>query len=131
MACDANGVHEGASMRLFQYWVRDPVKAALTARTTTKLGKKKEGKVRTYCQYFNWFLATNAPDDVIAEKEQEMVRFSQPNNMGEIQYDQELLLRALKCGSVYREDRIVEFFIYGLHYYIYVNVRNQSANNPE
>lgn len=46
--CYANGVHEGASMWLFQYWVSDPIEAALTARKTTKLVTRKDRNFRTY-----------------------------------------------------------------------------------
>lgn len=35
-ACDANGIHEGAAMWLYQKFLRRTIKAALSARVTTK-----------------------------------------------------------------------------------------------
>lgn len=61
-------------MWLLQYFIRDPIKAALTARTTEV--KRKDEKFRKCCQIVNRFLGSYDLENFISEKEKEMIRFS-------------------------------------------------------
>lgn len=51
--------------------------------------------------------------------------------MGEIVFEQELRLRALKYVSVYGEDRIANLLIEVIHDHIGVNVLNRRSNDTE
>lgn len=81
--CDANEVNEEADMWLFQYWIHDTVKAVIRG-LKYQAGYQKNRKLRKNFQVANWFLGKKVLDDVISEKEQEMVRFYEPEIRGEI-----------------------------------------------
>lgn len=131
-SCDSIGVHEGAALWLFQYFLRDPAKASLTAR----LGRphergSKAGKLTSYCQVVNHLLRTFATDDIIAEAEADLTRCVQTDKMTEAQFEALLWKKALRCGSVFPETRLRSLFIEGLNATIRQIVRGEWARHPD
>lgn len=130
-ACDANGVHEGAAMWLFHYIDKKTTKAALSARTTTKVDKRKYkgGQLAPYPKVVNYLLKTYATDEVIAETDTGINQFRQGDLISPPEYAQEWWTKALKCGTVYTEPKLTGLFIEGLHGSITQSVRNYWGNN--
>lgn len=52
-------------MRVFQYFLRDPVRSSLVAGTASNECLKKDGKLLTYPQVFNYHLKKYSRDDII------------------------------------------------------------------
>jgi len=133
-ACDSNGIHEGAAMWLFQFFVKKTAKAALSARTTTVSasgGKTKASQLTSYPAVVQFLLRTYATDEVIAEADAEISRYRQPDRMSPQDYAHNLWTKALKCGTVHDEDRLKGIFIEGLHESIRQSVRNYWSKNGD
>jgi len=133
-ACDSNGIHEGAAMWLFQYFVKKTTKAAIVARTTagsTGDGKTPGSHLTNYPAVVQFLLKTYATDEVIAEADAEINRYRQPDRMSPPDYAHNLWTKALRCGTVYDEDRLKGIFIEGLHESICQSVRNYWSKNGD
>lgn len=118
LACDTNGVHEGAAMWLLHFFMKKPAAAALNSRISlpSKSHRRhKEGTLTTYCEVVNYLLETYATDDVIAETDAEILRFTQPPTKSPTEYAEALWNKALRCDRVYDEYVLKGIFIEGLH----------------
>lgn len=99
-------------MWLFQYFMKDPAKAAVAHRLCAKedQNSQKEGKLTIYCQVVNYLLATYAIEDMIAEAEAEIMSFKQPEYVSVVRYLEVLWEKALRCDLVYGEEFLKGFF---------------------
>lgn len=63
-ACDANGVHERSEICLFQYFVHNNTKAALSDMKTTRVDrlKPKDFQLISYPEVDNYLLKTYETD---------------------------------------------------------------------
>lgn len=69
--------------------------------------------VASYCEGVNYLLDTYAPDDIIAEAETDMTRFTQPSNKLLTEYAKALWNKELRCDTVYDEYVLNRIFIEG------------------
>lgn len=78
-ACNTNGLHEGAATCMFQFYLKEPVRALLSARirTTSRDKSSRQGKLSTYFQLVPYLFKAYATDDVIAEAEAELRKIVQ------------------------------------------------------
>lgn len=136
-ACDTNGIHEGAAIWIFHFSLRDPARVAPTARTvnksswTSNKSSRDTSKLTTYCEVVQYLLRTYSTDDIIAEVEASLMRFTQGDRMNETDYAQALWTKALRCGTVYSEEHLKGLFIEGLHEPVRKNVQSYWAELPE
>lgn len=132
MACDSNGIHEGAAMWLFQYFIKEPAKAPLMHRVClTDKDSQQKGKLTTYCQVVNYLLVTYATDDEIAKAEAGIMQFKKPERMSATLFSELLWEKALRCGRVYNDARLKALFIEGLHTSIRLSMRLYWAANKD
>lgn len=86
--------------------MKKPARAVLNTYTRLKPKKNRrqaDGTLTTHCEVVIYLLSTYAKDDVIAELDVEKTTSKQPPNMNHMDYSQSLWLKALKCGSVYKD----------------------------
>lgn len=79
------------------------------------------GKTTTltrYSQLDTYLLQTYATRENIADSENETKVFSQPPNKTPLQYDAELVTKAIRCGDLYKEHDMNEIFTKGLEKFI-------------
>lgn len=89
MACDSNGVHEGGARWLLHLFIKHCAAASLNVPITLRselCRSQKDGTVRTYCEADNYHLETHDADDVIAETDADMMRFTPPSNKSLMEY---------------------------------------------
>lgn len=122
LACDTNGVHEGATMWLFHFCMN---KTALTVRNPRLRDDNKNTK---YCQsanckrrylttsprVFNFLLKKYATDEVVAETESEILLFARPTNIMPFYHAEELVTKTLCCGVVKEDTALKKILIEGL-----------------
>lgn len=86
--------------------MKRPDKASSRVRIALKSElhkRQKEGTVTLYCEAVNYFLETYATDDVIAEADDDMMRFTQPSNKSPTEYTEALWNKGFKRDRVYDE----------------------------
>lgn len=66
--CDADIIHEGAAMWLFQHFVNKTTEATISAKTTSidKKLRGKDGQVTSYEMVVNNLLRTYATDEIVS-----------------------------------------------------------------
>lgn len=68
-ACDTNGVHGGAALRLLHFFMKRPAAGALNAHIpacSKSHRRQQEGTVTPYCEAVKYILKTNGTDDAFA-----------------------------------------------------------------
>lgn len=71
MACESSGIRQSYKMSLLTYFTSEPGKAVLSRPLYFKSKKDHQyvGKLKVYCQVFNYSLSRYASNDVIAKPE--------------------------------------------------------------
>ena len=104
LACDHNGVSEGAAVWCFQFYLTGQAHALLQSRlhvnTMAADGEQRE-LLDTYTEVVNFLLSTYATDEVISEAVGDVTSFLQSSNMTEEVYSNQLWDKALRCGTVF------------------------------
>lgn len=87
LACDTNGIHEGAAVWLFNFFIKKSVSTVLNTRLASKHTAhtrmpftEKTTSIMTYPQVVNYLLRTYGKDENIAETEDGIIMLSQPPN---------------------------------------------------
>lgn len=86
--------------------MKRPAEAALNAHIALRPKShksQKEGIVTSYCKVVNYLVETYETDDVIAEADADMMRFTLPSNKSPAEYAEGLCNKALRCDRVYDE----------------------------
>lgn len=107
-ACNSNGIHEEAAIKLFQHFMKDPAKSALVHSVcdTKEDDPQQDGKLTTHCQVVHYLLTTYATDDLIAEAEADINNFKEPKGISAVRYSKGLWEVALRCGRVTSKRRV-------------------------
>lgn len=93
LACDTNGVNEGAAIWLLHFFMKRLAAAALDVCITlcSKWHRlQMEGTVKTYCEAVNILLETYETEDVIAETNADMMHFTPLSNKFPTEYAEAL-----------------------------------------
>ena len=133
MACDHNGITEGAAVWCFQFYLTGQAHALLQSRlngNTMAVDVEQRELLETYPEVVNFLLRTYATDEVIAEAVGDVTSFRQSSNMTEEVYSNHLWDKALRCGTVFSDRRLKSLFTEGLLPATCAQVRNYLASHP-
>ena len=134
-ACNTNGVHEGAAMWIFQFFLKDAAKALVKSRTTATKKKRRKSssadRLTSYSEVVHFLLKTYATDEVLAEAYADVQNYAQPSGMSEIDYSRRLYDKALRCGNVFSDQVLKGIFVEGIGESIRAHVRNYLAEHPD
>ena len=117
MACDHNGVSEGAAIWCFQFYLTGQAHALLQSRlhgNTMAVDAEQRELLETYAEVVNFLLRTYATDEVISEAVGDVTSSRQSSNMTEEVYSNQLRDKALRCGTVFSARRLKSLFVEGL-----------------
>lgn len=100
MACVSNAIYEGAAMLLFQYFIKDPAKAAIGDHVSTTVieDPQKEREPFTHCQVVSCLLSKYGTDNVVAEAEAEIMNMKNSEHISPVWYSKCLWGRTVRCG---------------------------------
>ena len=132
MACDRNGVSEGAAVWCFQFYLTGQAHALLQSRlhgNTMAVDAEQRELLETYAEVVNFLLRTYATDEVISEAVGDVTSFRQSSNMTEEAYSNQLWDKALRCGTVFSDRRLKSLFVEGLLPATCAQVRNYLATH--
>lgn len=110
LACDTDGIHEGAAIKLFHFFMKKSASSALHTKLTSKNSRNDKThalsggnatQLTTYQQVVNHLLQKYATDEVVANTEEEITSFTQPANKTANQYAEDLDAETLRCGNIY------------------------------
>jgi len=145
-ACDTNGIHEGAAMWLFQFFLKNPAQATVKARLAADSPRKKKHRIGSssrrhlsneteklcsYVEVVQFLLLTYATDEVIAEAMNDLQAFQQSPSTGAVDFSRKLYQKALRMGNVLPDRVIRSRFIEGLHPGIRDHMRHYYAEHPK
>ncbi|CAN8075864.1 unnamed protein product [Agarophyton chilense] len=133
-ACDQNGVHEGASLYLFQFFLTGQARDRVVSRisgTTDLVDAQDRELLRSYPQVVHYLLETYATDDVIMDAHQEGIFFRQSSKMTESAFADDLWKKGCRCGNVFTEGRLKNHFITKFLPAIRTHVCNYHTENPQ
>ena len=133
MACDHNGISEGAAVWCFQFYLTGQAHALLQSRlhgNTMAVDAEQRELLETYPEVVNYLLRTYATDEVISEAVGDVTSFRQSSNMTEEVYSNHLWDKALRCGTVFSDRRLKSLFVEGLLPATCAQVRNYLASHP-
>lgn len=82
-----------------------------------------------YCEVVHYLGESHAPDDLIAETEAGIMRFTQPLNSTPFRYAELLQAKALRFNPVYNEYRLKGNFIKGLPHSMHQSMRLSRISN--
>ena len=133
MACEHNGITEGAAVWCFQFYLTGKAHALLQSRLNGNMAVDVERRelLRTYPQVVNFLLRTYATDEVISEAVGYVTSFCQSSNMTEEVYSNHLWDKALRCGTVFSDRRLKSLFVEELLPATCAQVRNYLATHPD
>ena len=134
MACDHNGITEGAALWCFQFYLTGQAHALLQSRlnrNTMAVDVERRELLRTYSQVVNFLLRTYATKEVISEAVGDVTSFRQSSNMTEEVYSNHLWDKAFSCGTVFSDRRSKSLFVEGLLPATCAQVRNYLATHPD
>ncbi|CAN8074490.1 unnamed protein product [Agarophyton chilense] len=83
-SCDQNGVHEGASLYIFQFFLTEHSHDRVVSKisgTTDFVDAQDRELLSSFPQVFHYLLETCATDDVIMDVQKEGISFRQSSNM--------------------------------------------------
>ena len=118
-ACDGMGVHEGAAVFLFTYFMTGNPAADLSSRIESNPGNfafhqsRKEDVLTSYCQIVNYLLRTYADNQTISRTNGEIIRLTQRDNQSPVKFKNFLWSKMSRCGCVYSQEQMIGFFIEG------------------
>lgn len=121
MACDSNGIHDGAAIWLFHFFVKKSASTVLNIMLASK--HKAQSRIllvgnttalTTYPQAVNCLLRTYATDEDIAGTKDEISMLPEPPNKTPSECVEELVAKAIQCGDVYKKHDLNGIFIKGL-----------------
>ena len=133
MACDHNGVREGAAVWCFQFYLTGQADALLQSRlhgNTMTFDAEQHELLETYSEVVNVLLRTYATDEVISKAVGDVTSFRQSSNMTEETYSNQLWDKALRRGTVFSDRRLKSLFVKGLLPATCAQVRNYLATHP-
>ncbi|CAN8068452.1 unnamed protein product [Agarophyton chilense] len=101
-ACDKNGVHEGATLYLFQFFRTGQVLGRVVSKisgTTDLVDAQDRELLRFYPQVVHYLLETYATDDVVVDAHQEAISIRPIFNMTKSAFADDLWKKAYRCGN--------------------------------
>lgn len=135
LACHVNSTHKTAANWLSDFFVKltFPVlntqlaskRKSQTKTTTTE----KTTKLTTYSKVVNYRLRTYATDNNKADKEGEIMMYTQPPKKNSWQFAEALVGKAFRHGDVYEEDDLNEIFLKRLNMSMRKSVRGYWATH--
>ena len=132
-ACDQNGLHEGAALWCFQFFLTGSALARVQSRLLGESGAvdgHRDEVLSSYPEVVNYLLRTYATDEIIAEAYSEVTNYIQSTGMSEMEYGDRLWRKALRCGNVFSDDRLKSLYAEGLLPAIRVQVRHHLTTHP-
>ena len=117
MACDHNGITEGAAVWRLQFYLTGQAHVLLQSRlneNTMAVDVERRELLRPYPQVVNVLLRTYGTDEVISEAVGDVTSFCQSSNMTEEVYSNHLWDKALRCGTVFSDRRLRSLSVEGL-----------------
>ena len=133
MACDHNGVSEGAAVWCFQLYLTGQAHAFPQSRlhgNSMAIDAEQRELSETYAEVVNFLLRTYATDEVFSKAVGDVTSFCQSSNMTEEVYSNQLWDKALRCGTVFSDRRLKFLFVEGLLPATCAQVRNYLATRP-
>ena len=131
-ACNAAGVHEGAAMWLFQYFLAGPAESLVSLMITGESMVAQSPTVtllQTYPEIVQLLLRTYATDTVLSSAAKDVEGFKQKKQT-ETEFAEQLKRRALLAGNVFSESRLKEIYLDGLLPHLRTNCGNYLVANP-
>ena len=135
-ACDGMGVHEGAALFLFAYFLKGIPENDLVNRIQSDPGKnpthrtRREDILTSYCQVVNYLLRTYADNQTISNTNAEIVRLTQRDDQSPIAFKNYLWQKMTRCGCVYSQDQMINYFTEGCKSTIRSLVRRKLEEDP-
>ena len=137
-ACDSAGLHEGLAMHLFQFYVKEKAwntiagKLEAPAKTAEgRVAQRRAKKLTSWSLVVQRLLKKHADDQIIAEANGRVTSWHIPETMSEPRYADLLQERARKCGNVYSDRNLIEYFANGVNPLIQHAVRQYVADHPD
>ena len=132
-ACNQNGVHEGAALWSFQFFMTGMALAKVQTRIVGESGvadARRDEVLSSYPEVVNYLFRTYATNEVIAEAYAEVKNFIQSLRKSETEYGDRLWRKALCCGNVFSDSRLKSLFAEGLLPPIRTQVRHHVQTHP-
>ena len=133
IACDHNGVSEGAAVWCFQFYLTGQAHALLQSRLHGNImvvDAEQRELLQTYPEVVNFLLRTYLTDEVISEAVGDVTSFRQSSNMTEEVYSNHLWDKLLRCVTLFSDRRLKSLLVEGLLPAICAQVRNYVATHP-
>lgn len=131
-AFDQNGVHEGASLYLFQFFLHGKAHEIVVSRisgTTYPVNATDRELLGVYPEVVQYLLETYAMDDVVMDAHPNVISYRQSSNMTEEDFGDTLWRKAYRCGNVFSENRLTQHFIVGMLPAIMTHVDNHHMDH--
>lgn len=99
-------MHKGATLWLLHFFMKHPTAASPNARIRLRselYERQKEGTVRSYCEAVYYVIWTYATDVLIAEKDTNMMHFTQPSHKSPTEYAKTRGKTTLRFNGVHDE----------------------------
>lgn len=100
LACEANGIHEGATMWLSHFFINKQATAWLNPsiflKSKSSPKRQKGVTLTTYCKVVSYSLKAYTTDDLVAKAHAEIMKLPQPLNETQIEYDELLWANRLR-----------------------------------
>lgn len=132
-ACNQNGVHEGAAIWLFRFFLDDPVRSdveSMLEGDNNPSGATQQEMLRSYPEVVNYLLETYATDEVLAQAYYDLVSARQGYAQAEDEFAHKLKTQSIRCGNIFNDTRLKAIFVEGLLPTIRASVRHHSSTHP-
>ena len=110
-ACDHNGLSEGASLHLFQYFILDPAKKSLRLFLRSNINDRDH---YSYCGAVLFLLTTYAPEDQVNMERRKIFLSQQKNNESENDFAIRVQAQASRLGQAFTESELITSYLNGL-----------------
>ena len=132
-ACNQNGMHEGAALWCFQFFMTGTALAKVQTRIVGESGAadaRRDEVLSSYPEVVNYLLRTYATNEVMAEAYADVTNFLQSSGMSETEYGDRLWRKALRCGNVFSDSWLKSLFAEGLLPAIGTQMRHHLTTHP-
>lgn len=135
LTCVADGIYEGATTLLLNFFMKKSTTTALialfTARCKAQTKMSSAGKtttMTTYPRVVHYLLCTYATDKNVLDIKDEITKLTQAHNKMPLKYAKDLIAKALRCGNDYEARDLNDVFINVLDKSIWRSMRAYWAS---
>lgn len=113
LACDTNKIRTVPSLRLFLFFMKNPIGAVFKAHTglSNSSHARQEETLTSYWEFYSYLLEMYATDDIIVGPDIDNMNFKPTTGQSAVNYGQELCNLSLRCRPFYKEFLVKETFI--------------------